>query len=223
MTIYKDQVGVAITLDTGIDLAGATLVCFNVIRPDGTTTTWPATADDTTLQYTTLEGDLSQVGVYLVIAYVEFHETSKTPGDPYVLEVQETDFSIAAYTNNPTGRPIDAVRLELGKDLSLALLTDSEISYHLGRAHNNAVLAAAFCAETIAGMYASLVDKSMGNSSVSLSQKAEAWRKKAMALRAQAMSPTLTPRASSSASGARKFSLGQHDNVGGSYSITGYL
>lgn len=224
MTIFKDQVGVQITLDTGISLSGATLVRFNVVRPDGTTTTWPATADDTTLQYTTLEGDLSQVGVYLVIAYVEFHETSKTPGDPYVLEVQETDFSIAAYTNNPTGRPIDAVRLELGKDLSLALLTDSEISYHLGRAHNNAVLAAAFCAETIAGMYAGLVDKSMGNSSVSLSQKSEAWRKKAMALRAQAMSPTLTPRASSSASGARKFSLGQHDNIsGGSYSITGYI
>jgi len=38
-----------------------------------------------------------------------------------------------------------------------------------------------------------LVDKSMGNSSVSLSQKAEAWRKKAIALRAQAMSPSLTP------------------------------
>ena len=224
MTIFKNQVGVSITLDTGIDLTGNTLSQINVIRPDGTTTAWPATVSDTSLQYTTVEGDLSQAGVYLMIAYVEFHATSKTPGDPYVLEVQETDFSIAAYTNNPTGRPIDAVRLELGKDLSLALLTDSEISYHLGRAHNNAVLAAAFCAETIAGMYASLVDKSMGNSSVSLSQKAEAWRKKAMALRAQAMSPTLTPRASSSASGTRKFSLGQHDNIsGGSYSITGYL
>uniref|UniRef100_UPI0032AF5A9F hypothetical protein n=1 Tax=Methanothrix sp. TaxID=90426 RepID=UPI0032AF5A9F len=128
MTIFKDQVGVSVTLDTGISLSGATLVRFNVVRPDGTTTTWAATASsDTTLQYTTQEGELSQAGVYLVIAYVEFHETSKTPGDPYVLEVQETDFSIAAYTNNPTGRPIDAVRLELGKDLSLALLTDSEI------------------------------------------------------------------------------------------------
>jgi len=225
MTIFKDQVGVSVTLDTGISLSGATLVRFNVVRPDGTTTTWAATASsDTTLQYTTQEGELSQAGVYLVIAYVEFHETSKTPGDPYVLEVQETDFSIAAYTNNPTGRPIDAVRLELGKDLSLALLTDSEISYNLARAHSNPLLAAAFCAETIAGMYAGLVDKSMGNSSVSLSQKSEAWRKKAMALRAQAMSPTLTPRASSSASGTRKFSLGQHDNIsGGSYSITGYI
>ena len=223
MTIYKNQVGVSITLDTGIDLAGATLIRFNVIRPDGTTTTWQAAADGTNLQYITTEEDLSQAGLYLLIAYVEFHLSSKTPGDPYVLVVQETDFSIAAYTNNPAGRPIDAVRLELGKDLSLALLTDTEISYNLTRAHNNTLLAAAFCAESIAGQYAGLVDKSMGNSSVSLSQKSEAWRKKAMALRAQAMSPTLTPRASSSASGARKFSLGQHDNVGGSYSITGYL
>lgn len=106
MTIYKDQVGVAITLDTGIDLAGATLVCFNVIRPDGTTTTWPATADDTTLQYTTLGGDLSQVGVYLVIAYVEFHETSKTPGDPYELEVWDVT----------TARGINLVRAAINID-----------------------------------------------------------------------------------------------------------
>ena len=130
----------------------------------------------------------------------------------------------STYTGNPATVPVDAVRLELGKETSLDLITDAEIEYNLARASNNIILAAAFCAETIAGMYAGLVDKSMGNSSVSLSQKAEAWRKKAMALRAQAMSPTLTPRAGSSASGARKFSLGQHDNIsGGSYSITGYL
>ena len=225
MTIYKNQGGVVVTLATGQDLTGATKMEFHVTRPDGTTTTWAATESGVSgsLTYTTAAEDLTQAGIYLVVAYVEWGATPGYPGDPYVLEVLETDFSIAAYTNNPTGRPIDAVRLELGKDLSLALLTDSEISYNLARANSNPLLAAAFCAETIAGQYAGLVDKSMGNSSVSLSQKAEAWRKKAMALRAQAMSPTLTPRASSSASGARKFSLGQHDNVGGSYSITGYL
>jgi hypothetical protein len=74
-------------------------------------------------------------------------------------------------------------------------------------------------------MYAGLVDKSMGGSSVSLSQKAEAWRKKSQALRQQALNPSLTPRASSSAPRALKFGIGQHDNTNamGGYSITGYL
>lgn len=227
MTIYKNQGQAVITLATGQDLTGATKTEFHVVKPNGTTATWAATESGIagSLTYTTDADDIDQSGLYLVVAYVEWGGVVPgNPGDPFVLEVMETDFNVSAYTNNPSARPIDAVRLELGKDLSLALLTDSEISYNLTRAGNNKILAAAFCAENIAGQYASLVDKSMGNSSVSLSQKAEAWRKKAIALRAQAMSPTLTPRASSSASGARKFSLGQHDNIsGGSYSITGYL
>jgi len=109
-------------------------------------------------------------------------------------------------------------------EASLTLITDSEIEYNLVRAGNNTLLAASYCAETIAGTYAGMVDKSMGGSSVSLSQKAEAWRKKAAALRAMAASPTLTPRASSSAPRALKFGIGQHDNPSsGGYSITGYL
>lgn len=130
----------------------------------------------------------------------------------------------STYTGNPATVPVDAVRLELGKETSLDLITDAEIEYNLARANNNIILAAAFSAETIAGMYAGLVDKSMGNSSVSLSQKAEGWRKKAIALRAQALSPSLTPRASSSTAPTRRFGVGQHDNrTGGGYSITGYL
>jgi len=227
MTIYKNQVGAVITLATGQDLTGATKTEFHVVKPDGTTATWTATESGIagSLTYTTDADDLDQSGLYLIVAYVEWGETSKAPGDPYILEVMETDFNVSAYTNNPSARPIDAVRLELGKELSLALLTDSEISYNLTRAGNNKILAAAFCAENIAGQYAGLVDKSMGNSSVSLSQKAEAWRKKAIALRAQASSPSLTPRASSSAPRALKFWIGQHDNTSGAgdYSVTGYL
>jgi hypothetical protein len=131
----------------------------------------------------------------------------------------------STYTGDPAGRPIDAVRLELGKEISLHHLTDGEITYNLSRANQNALLAASFCAETIAGIYADRVDKSMGGASVSLSQKAESWRKKAAALLARASSPTITPRASSSASRALKFGIGQHDNpaTGSGYSITGYL
>jgi hypothetical protein len=131
----------------------------------------------------------------------------------------------ATYTGSPTTRPIDAVRLNLGMTASLTLLTDSEIEYYLALSGNNPVLAASFGAEAIAGIYAGMVDKSMGNSSVSLSQKAEAWRKKAMALRAQALNPSLTPRASSSTPRPLKFWIGQHDNTSGAgdYSVTGYL
>lgn len=130
----------------------------------------------------------------------------------------------STYTGNPATVPIDAVRLELGREASLALITDSEIEYNISRANGNTLLAAAYCAETIAGMYAGMVDKSMGGSSVSLSQKSENWRKKAAALLTRATSPTLTPRASSSTPRALKFGIGQHDNPSSSsYSITGYL
>ncbi len=129
----------------------------------------------------------------------------------------------STYTGDPANVPVDAVRLELGREASLSLVTDSEIEYNLARASGNALLAASYCAETIAGMYAGLADKSMGGSSVSLSQKAEGWRKKSVALKAMAMSPSITPRASSSAHRALKFGIGQHDNPSSGYSITGYL
>lgn len=119
--------------------------------------------------------------------------------------------STSTYTGDPAGRPIDAVRLELGKTVSLQYLTDSEISYNLTRAGNNILLAASYSAETIAGIFADKVDKSMGGSSVSMSQKATAWREKAAALLARAKSPTLTPKASSSAARPLKFGIGQHD------------
>lgn len=118
----------------------------------------------------------------------------------------------STYTGKPAERRVDAVRLELGKDESLELLTDAEIEYYLDRANQNVLLAAALCAESIAGMYANLVDKSMGGSSVNLSQKAEAWRKKAAALRNLAtLNSTITPRAACRKSNVR-FRIGQHDN-----------
>jgi len=124
----------------------------------------------------------------------------------------------STYTGDPSHCPIDAVRLELGKEVSLQYLTDDEISYNLSRAGNNVLLAAAYSAETIAGIFADRVDKSMGGSSVSMSQKAEAWRKKAQALMGRAKSPTLTPRASSSRTCApHRFGVGQHDFHGYGY------
>ena len=227
MTTYKDEIGYVVSIATGKTLTTATKKEFQVTKPDGTEVNWTATESGTvpgTLVYTTKSGDLDQSGPYLIVAYVEWGTTSNYTSDAMILIVQEPGQGAATYTGSPSTRPIDAVRIELGGTGSLSLLTDDEIQYNLVRANNNPLLAAAFSAETIAGMYAGLIDKSMGNSSVSLSQKAEGWRKKAIALRAQAMSPSLTPRASSSTPGTRKFSLGQHDNIsGGSYSITGYI
>ena len=120
----------------------------------------------------------------------------------------------STYTGNPADIPVDAVRLELGRSASLDLITDAEIEFNLARANGNTLLAAAFCAETIAGTYAGMVDKSMGGSSVSLSQKAEAWRKKAEALKAQALNPSFTPKATSSQPDRLNFWIGQHDNHG---------
>ncbi len=129
----------------------------------------------------------------------------------------------STYTNDPANRPVDAVRLELGKLESLELITDSEIEYQLTMAKGNALLAASFCAETIAGNYAGMVDKSMGGSSASMSQKAEGWMKRAAALKARAMNLSLTPRAHSSPARALKFGIGQHDNVRSGYSTTRWL
>lgn len=118
----------------------------------------------------------------------------------------------STYTGNPSTVPVDAVRLELGKNKSLTLITDAEIEYHLSQASNNVLVAASYCAETIAGYYADMVDKSMGGSSVSLSQKAKNWHDKAAALMARATGTTITPRATSSQlSRPLKFGIGQHD------------
>jgi len=214
MTTYKDEIGYVVSMATGKTLTTATKKEFHVIKPDGTTATWTATESGTvpgTLLYTTIAGDLDQSGPYLIVAYVEW-STANYTSDAIILIVQEPGHGAATYTGSPSTRPIDAVRIELGGTGSLSLLTDDEIQYNLTRANSNPLLAAAFSAETIAGMYAGLVDKSMGNSSVSLSQKSKAWREKALALRSQAMNPTLTPRASSSAPRKLKFDIGQHDN-----------
>jgi len=129
----------------------------------------------------------------------------------------------STYTGDPANVPMDAVRFELGKQSSLGLITDKEIQYNLGLAKGNALLAASFCAETIAGLYAGMVDKSMGGSSASMSQKAEGWRKKAAALKSRAMNPSVSPRAHSSPARPLKFGIGQHDNVQSGYSTTGRL
>lgn len=220
MGIFEGSVGIIISLNTGVDLAGATAIEIHVLRPDGTRVTWNATAVPEAdpapaipvgcITYTSQADDLIQAGNYVLQAYIEWGNDAKHLGEATILEVSPLP---------PSWSKLGAVRLELGKGQSDDILTDSDIAYYLSRANDNVLLAASFCAESLAGYYAGLVDKSMGGSSVSLSQKAEAWRKKAAALKTMAMSPSITPRASSSTPRTLKFSVGQHDNIG--YSSTG--
>ncbi len=95
MTIFKNQAGVIITLATGQDLTGATKHEFHVTFPDGTITTWATTLSDIagSLTYTTQGDDLSQVGIYQIVAYVEWGSTAKHPGDAYLLTVRDVDYA----------------------------------------------------------------------------------------------------------------------------------
>jgi len=218
-----NSVGVAVLLGTGQDLTDATCMEIKVVRPDGTTVAWeasvatldddgnPLTPADGYLRYTTVSSDLAIAGAYNLQAYVEWGTGSSHRGAAVVWDI---------LPEPPAWSNISAVRLELGKGPSVALLTDQEIAYFLTRSSGNVLLAASFGAESLAGYYADLVDKSMDSSSVSLSQKAEAWRKKAAALRSQALNPSLTPRFSSSATRALKFDIDQHDHPGLSTSGT---
>lgn len=73
--VYKDSVGVDVTINTRNDLTNAASCDIHVQKPDGTTTTW--TPDDITISvtnsivyYTTVEGDLDQAGDYILQLHV---------------------------------------------------------------------------------------------------------------------------------------------------------
>ena len=67
--IYVGDVGTSISLNTGLDLTGATVTDIYVKKPDGTLVTWTGTVtDDTCITRVTQAGDLDQKGVYYVQA-----------------------------------------------------------------------------------------------------------------------------------------------------------
>ena len=88
------------------------------------------------------------------------------------------------YSGNPSSSAKDEARFLVGdvfdKD---PLLSDEEITYCL-TAGGSARLGAALAAEAISAKFSRLADRSVGQVSVSCSQKAEAYRKLANDLRA---------------------------------------
>jgi hypothetical protein len=85
MTIYQGDTSIVFRLDTGIAdvlLETATEISILVQRPSGTIVTWTATqyGDTSEITYTTLAGDLDEVGDYIIQSYLEWG-TSTHHGD----------------------------------------------------------------------------------------------------------------------------------------------
>ena len=70
MMTYVKQIGVKIIVDCQMDLTTATTHTLQVLRPDGSLITWVAAVSGTTLQYTTISGDLTVPGRYAIQPYV---------------------------------------------------------------------------------------------------------------------------------------------------------
>lgn len=94
MTLYLgDTIGVEIRLDTNSTLTDATLISIVGTTPGGTAINWTATQYGTTDQitYTTVDGDLDEVGTYLIRAYIEWGASSKHYGEITEIEVVDID------------------------------------------------------------------------------------------------------------------------------------
>lgn len=68
---YVGDTGTVITLDCGQDISAATARSIAVKKPDGTTTSWAASASGTdSIRFTTLADSLDQTGTWLLQAEV---------------------------------------------------------------------------------------------------------------------------------------------------------
>jgi len=68
--VYVGDTGTLIELDTGVSLAGATVLEIKARKPNGAAVTWTATASATKVRYTTLAADIDQHGMWLLQASV---------------------------------------------------------------------------------------------------------------------------------------------------------
>lgn len=94
------------------------------------------------------------------------------------------------YSDSPATVARDAVRALIGDTSSTdpQPVSDAEVAWFLSEAGDNEYLAAALAADKLAGYYARQADFSMGNVSVSASQRSAAFKDLAKRLRARAAS-----------------------------------
>lgn len=72
--VYKNDVGIALSVATGVTLTGATTTQLKVKKPSGATAVWPAAIDGINpqqLNYTTTTGDLNEAGRYFIQAFIQ--------------------------------------------------------------------------------------------------------------------------------------------------------
>ncbi len=84
--VYVGDTGTLIELDTGVILAGATVLEIKARKPDGTVATWTASAAATKLQFTTLANTLDQAGTWRLQASVTL-PSGKWLGEMAVMRV----------------------------------------------------------------------------------------------------------------------------------------
>jgi len=69
--VYVGDYGTVITVDCGEDISAATITQIKVQKPGGTVVTWGASLYGTNyLQYTTVNGDIDESGIWKVQASV---------------------------------------------------------------------------------------------------------------------------------------------------------
>ena len=75
--LYQNDIGTIFTIDCGSDISGAINTRLLIRKPDGTLVEWTAvTYDSNYLRYTTVAGDLDQVGSYKLQATLNINNWS---------------------------------------------------------------------------------------------------------------------------------------------------
>lgn len=82
--IYQSAVGIVMTIGTSYDISGYSAVSLIITKPSGTKLTkTPSVTSSTlgTLSYTTIAGDLDEVGQYSIQAIVTYAAGSVLKGE----------------------------------------------------------------------------------------------------------------------------------------------
>ena len=194
---------------TGVDLTGATVV-FNMwnaatgtqVIADAACTIVTAATGNVRYLWTSSDATLP-AGVYLASFKATYPDTRTltAPNDSMIsVEIYAQTGSTWSYTGNPGARAIDAIRFLIGDtDSNDQLLSDEEISWINAEASGtptglNAIYDAAYRAcLAVAASLSRLADKSIGDLSVQLSQKAAGYRATATEMKTLAFRKGLVP------------------------------
>lgn len=85
---FKDDYGYPVTLDTEIDVTGATSVKIKVIKPDDSLAEWSSYVYGTTkIRHILVSGELNLAGTYYLNAFALNGTTWQRMGDTFVLTV----------------------------------------------------------------------------------------------------------------------------------------